>query len=258
MSDDRITFRGIVTDGVCHQRKVREQAEHDESIRRLFPAPPEDKLVLKKAMVRQITRNMAWKIIARYEWLGTLPPQCDRFYGIFFGEYCGGVACYCMGWRHAGIKMPAWLGVDVNRIAYLARGACVHWAPKGTAPKLINRSAEMTGLEVALAFSDTDAGEIGTVYQASGWSCLGFGSPHTELISPEGKVVNVRVVTNIKRKHNASWGQVMSKFKESGWTNQESNPKLRYAKVLTAGTKNPKLLARIAESGIAYPKRAGP
>lgn len=255
MSSDRATFRGIVTDGVCHQRRVREAAERDASVRAVFPSPPRSDLSLKRSRVKQISRAMAWKIIARYEWLGTLPPQTNRFYGIFFGDFCGGVACYCMGWRHAGIGFPGWLRADKDQIAYLARGACVHWAPKGTAPRLINHSAKMTGLEVAVAFSDTDAGEIGTVYQAAGWDCLGFGSTHTELVSPEGKILNVRVVTSLKRRHNADWKTVMAKFRSEGWTEQQSNPKLRYVKLLPAGRKNPDLLARIAESGIPYPKR---
>lgn len=253
--DDRATFRGQY-DGTCYQRLVREEMERSEEANALFPAPRPEDMSLKRARVREVSKAIAWKIISRYEWLGTLPPACTRFYGIFFGDICGGVACYQMGWRHAGIYFPQWLGTDAKNIAYLARGACVHWAPTGTAPKLINFSARMTGLEVAVAFSDTDAGEIGTVYQAAGWTCLGWGTKMEELVSPQGRVFNWKTIDSVAKKNRIPFREARQRLELLGWTIQPANPKLRYALLLEAGQENETLLARFRESAIPYPKRA--
>lgn len=59
----------------------------------------------------------------------------------------------------------------------LTRGACVHWAHPNSASYLIPRACrsmkEKYGFHVFVAYSDTEAGEVGTVYQASNWLYCG-------------------------------------------------------------------------------------
>lgn len=228
---------------------------------RLFPSPPPELLKLKAARVRRITRAIARKIILRYEWLGTLP-MCSDYFGIFFGDHCGGVACYGVGGGGAGVNVPMWLGYtqkEAGKIAYLARGACVHWAPKGSAPKLINWSAKLLsaelGCEVAIAYSDTDAGEIGTVYQASGWTCLGKGASTRQYVSPKGRVYDQKLPSNMAKAQKCTRVAAHNALLDAGYVQQQTNPKWRYGLILDAGRDNQVLLARFKELGCSYPKR---
>ncbi len=255
-AQNRATFRGRSAD-VCYQRQIRDEMAARNDIDDLFPRPTD--LSLKRARVRPVGRNLAWKIISRYEWLGTLPPNCTNYYGLFFGDICGGVACYAVGNVGAGGVVTArMLGIEQTAIAYLARGACVHWAPTGSAPKLINFSARMTGAQIAIAYSDTDAGEIGTVYQAAGWTCLGKGTATTEYVSPHDRVYNQMLPRDLSRERGGTRSEWHKKLIDAGWKTQKSNPKIRYVLVLDAGKKNPALVARIADQATTYPKRSTP
>lgn len=241
---------------------MRERAATLPDAGKLFPTPSPDLLVLKRARVRRVTRAIAWKIISRYEWLGTLP-MCNHFFGIFFGDYCAGVSCFAIGGGGAGVNVPQWLGYpagQTTKIAYLARGACVHWAPKGSAPKLINWSckllSEELGCEVAIAYSDTDAGEIGTVYQASGWTCLGPGASTQQYVSPKGRVYDQKLASNMAQAANVPRARAHEKLLREGYRVQASNPKWRYGLILPAGRDNVELAARFERYKVPYPKRA--
>jgi len=254
-ADPYQTWRGQY-DGVCFQKLQRDEAASSEDADILFPSPDPEHLTLKKARVRECSRAVAKKIILRYEWLGTLP-MANRFFGVFFDDiYCGGVACYSIGSAGAGgSSITKWLGCDQTDIAYLCRGACVHWAPKGAAPKLINWSAKLTNCQVALAYSDTDAGEIGTVYQAAGWECLGRGQRVEQYVSPDGRVSDCRIIGLTAKRIGVTWKQSKEMFLRAGWKVQQSNPKYRYVKVLPRGRRNEHLLALIERERVPYPKR---
>jgi len=49
---------------------------------------------IKKAVVKEVSYQMAEKIIKDYEWLGCMPAIVWHCYGIFFYGYCAGVVCY--------------------------------------------------------------------------------------------------------------------------------------------------------------------
>ena len=252
--EQRVTARPKQVE-VCHQKLVRDRMAERDDANALFPVPAD--LSLKRARVRECSRKLAWKIISRYEWLGTLP-LCNRFFGLFFDEvFAGGVACFSVGSIGAGgVPVSAWLGVEQKDVAYLARGACVHWAPKGSAPKLINWAARMTGAKVALAYSDTDAGEIGTVYQAAGWTCLGRGNSIPEYVSPYGRTYNQLILRQLVETNGggsrAYWHR---RLLDAGWKVQKTNPKIRYGLLLDAGRDTPSLVERFRVSACPYPKR---
>ena len=243
---------------VCYQRIVRDAMAATEGVDALFPAPPPELLRLKASRVRACSRTIAWKVISRYEWLGTMP-ACNRYFGLFFGDLCGGVACFTVGSVGAGgVPVSAWLGVPQSAIAYLARGACVHWAPKGSAPRLINHAARLTGAQVAIAYSDTDAGEIGTVYQAAGWTCLGRGYSIPEYVSPHGRTYNQLILRQLMELHGGPRAYWHKRLLDGGWRVQKTNPKIRYALLLDAGRSNPLLVERFRVSSTSYPKRELP
>jgi hypothetical protein len=157
----------------CHQRVVRESHEDGHSV-------PKD---FSTASVREISHSVAKEFILKYEWLGNTGTTV-RAIGLFFGEELAAVECF----GHPG-STAIWniCGEEnASMVYWLARGACAHWAHPHSSSYLINKACEMMGAPwktrdgkdmpakfVFLATADSDAGEIGTVYQASNWVYLG-------------------------------------------------------------------------------------
>jgi len=227
-----------------------------DSLSSLFPAP--DDLTIRSAEVARVGRGVAWKIISNYEWLGTLPP-CTDYYGVFFGGVCGGVGCWSVGSAGSAMMIAPMLGVTQHELAYLCRGACVHWAPVGTAPRLINMSVKLLAaqkpVKVCIAYSDTDAGEIGTVYQASGWICIGLGISDYEWVTPSGVTRNRSTTRDVANRNGASWAEATAILEAAGWTRQAKNRKWRYVKLTPRGMEDSELIGRVQSLKTPYPKR---
>jgi hypothetical protein len=121
------------------------------------------------------------------------------------------------------------------------------------------RFLEKEGAKVALAYSDTDAGEIGTVYQATNWLCIGRGDATTQFIAPNGRIYDQKVVYNLRSKagklKTVGWTQQRDFLLSKGWRTQMSNPKYRYCYILAKGAEYDKIYARIKRKITDYPKR---
>jgi len=257
----RATFRPIVAGEAAWQKQLRDRYTE--------PAPAVS-LDLKTAVVRPITRAMAERVILRYEWLGTLPPV-QRYFGLFFGPYLAGVTAVAVGNGTAGAFTAMQYGLERRELATLTRGACVHWAPPGTNSKLVSWTVRLLrelepGAKLLVAYADSEAGEIGTIYQASGWTFLGPGSRVIEYVSPAGKVYNTRALGATShdggRVVARGWAPTRGKDRtakanaallEAGWTKQWSNRKLRYCAIIDRDDKI--LSSRIAAMALPYPKR---
>jgi len=157
----------------CYQRHIREVWAEQE---------PEEKIEsLKGAVVRAIDTKTAAALISKHEWLATrgaaMGAATKWCYGLFLGTILLGVACFNKG----PINPRNICGPDtVTNTVALCRGACVPHAPANAASFLIRHACQLAnreyGFEVFFAYSDPDAGEIGTVYQAVGWKYLGVGT----------------------------------------------------------------------------------
>ena len=160
--------------GKCHQRVIRDNAKDDHPMVTDFST----------ATVREIPYAQAKEFILKYEWLGNMGTTA-RTFGLFFGDELGAVECFGHP-KSEGIKNVC--GKEhADKVYWIARGACAPWVPdRGAASYLIARACEMMGTEwvtakgrvmspkfVFLATADTDAGEIGQVYQSSNWIYLG-------------------------------------------------------------------------------------
>src|SRR3954463_9330197 len=94
-----------------------------------------------------------------------------------FGPYIGGVCCFGGLRVTGGIQSNRMFGIEPDELRILARGACVHWAPPHTNSKLVSGSlralrAADPMARIVIAYADTDAGEIGTIYQACNWTYI--------------------------------------------------------------------------------------
>src|SRR5688500_14772938 len=94
--------------------------------------------------------------------------------------------------------------VDRHQFATLARGACVQCAPLGANSKLVAWTCKLlardTKAKLLIAYSDTDAGEIGTIYQACNWVCVGKGSATTQWIAPNGRIYDQKLPYDMRRR----------------------------------------------------------
>lgn len=247
MMAQRSTFRE--KSAVCWQRQIRDMLNLDG-----VPRVPH--LDVSRAMVRQITSEMARQIILKYEWLGTMGAGTQRCYGIFFGSFCAGVTCFASSGAIPAI--PKLLDLPSRQVSYLTRGACVHWAPNGTNSRLIAKSCKLeklAGVKIVAAFSDSDAGEIGTVYQASNWIYIGKAeNGWPQYVSPHGKIWSSNSLTKRRSTYGGSCRDIELRLIKAGWTKQMSNPKGRYFYLIDRADR--RLHALIESMRKPYPKRA--
>jgi hypothetical protein len=115
--------------------------------------------------IEAITQKEAADFIRRFEYLGTAG-RCHARYGA--RNAAGELAAVAI--FGAAAPMPP-------HTITLERGACAPWAHPHTAswfiPKVIRRAAQDHRWHTFIAYADPEAGEVGTVYQASNWIYLG-------------------------------------------------------------------------------------
>lgn len=239
--------------GKAHQRIIREKKEQECDS--LFGKP---KAKIKDAVCKEITYQQAKRIILEYEWLGTMGTT-QIHYGIYFNGVLSGAVCF--GYFQAMHGYASYVGEKYAKQGIqLSRGACAWWAHEHAASKLIGyglRQVAKRGYKYCIAFSDPDAGEIGTVYQATNWLYLGkLNNKHWDMYYKTGKLyMNDRDI-----------------FKKLGFRGQKKQeeyvkdkpelevrlrkPKARYIKLLGNKTENKEILSVLKPKIKPYPKRS--
>ncbi len=233
------TLRGQMK---AHQRIVREQKSAQNGADGLFGNWwGKIDTDIKKAELRETTLRTASKIIEEYEYLGTMPNAPMKAYGIFWDGNCGGVVVF-------GAVSPPSVSESVisqpycEKVIQLGRGACVHWAHPHSASKLIAfglRQIEKEGWQIVIAYADPDAGEIGTVYQASNWIYCGLTAKR-----PDYFCNGIRWVGHMQKGDAA--------ILEKG----ERTRKGRYIYILGSKTERRQLKKALLWQAQPYPKRA--
>ena len=245
----RKTFRGITND-VAWQKQLRDKF-NAEGVPAGVPH-----LDVKRAIVRPVSRRVAEAIILKYEWLGTMSSGSRYHFGIFFGNYCAGVTCVVHGSGTGGTPHTLWR-IEPRDHCVLARGACVHWAPKGTNSKLVSWTVRLLRQKkigkIIVAYADSDAGEIGTIYQACGWYYVGKGSSTRQWIATNGRVYDQKRPWDFARTRGGTRAQWAAAMRKAGWKEQKTNAKHRYVQLIDL--EDSQLLSRVRELQQAYPKR---
>jgi hypothetical protein len=178
----------------CFQRYIREVcAEVD---------PREPIASLAGARVEKIAKAEAEALILRYEWLGDCGRGASAFYGLKIGDELLGAAIFGVGTSHQARNICG--EKYVPRTASLMRGCCVHFAPKNAPSFLVRHATEQAhvdhGWNIFMAYADSDAGEIGQIYQAVGWKYIGQavgrpkGSVHLNWRKPDGTEISSQAV----------------------------------------------------------------
>jgi hypothetical protein len=195
----------------AHQRIIREK---------LLDREPLSNHILSHARVVPISYAEAAAIILKYEWLGTMATDTKFCYALKVGSEVLGVSCFGNGGSVAALNICT---IPAKSIC-LARGACVPHAPKNAGSFLVRHACRQAhrdfGQEVFFAYSDPDAGEIGTIYQAVGWEYINAseeGRGKLTFISPDGRIrfssyqFNRRPRTE-RRFYDIGWDGVEGKY----------------------------------------------
>lgn len=239
-------FARFRASGVAYQRAIREVEAARE--------PREQLASLAGCDVKAISPDEARRVILRYEWLRSMG-RAAACYGLVSGAHeLLGVACF--GWPGSPESRDICGREHRERAVCLERGACVHWAPSNAASFLIRRALRLAhrdfGWSIFYAYADEDAGEIGTVYQASNWLYIGQGVGRTEgrmredFKTPDGQIVSSRTLRHRGLTKNA----VLAK----GWAVIYRQPKHKY--VWFEGRDRRRLRAACRYPFVPYPKRA--
>ena len=114
--------------------------------------------------------------IERHEWLGKISNYPTHFFVAKYNNILAGVVI--MDMPNAFSKL---LGEKTKKLERLiSRGACISWSPKNLASSLIMYSIKWmvknTDYRVFTAYSDPEAKELGTIYQACNFTYLGQNS----------------------------------------------------------------------------------
>lgn len=114
--------------------------------------------------------------ISRHEWLGKMPTRpTHRFIATYKGILAGVVV---MGTPNSFSNLLGKPNRDLEKL--ISRGACISWSPKNLGSSLIMFAIKWmvknTGFRFFTAYSDVEARELGTIYQACNFGYLGQSS----------------------------------------------------------------------------------
>ena len=163
---------------LCHQ--YRKRLEHKEEDRAGLHFNPDTLRASDFILSAEPVTGEIVEFIKRYEWLGTIgvnPKWCftARYSGIL-----GGVVLINEPTAYSKI-----LGEETPRYeALIQRGASASWTPKNLGSRLVSFACRWmvknTEKRAFIGYSDSQAGELGTIYQACNFEYLGdnFGNKY--------------------------------------------------------------------------------
>lgn len=231
----------------CHQRKIRDGFSASD------PHPIME--TLSGCHVERITKAEAEVIILKYEWLGAMATANRANYGLLTPDrVLIGVACFGQA---NGSRSHFVCGADLApKTICLERGTCIHWAHPHAGSFLVSKACKLAakdfGWEVFFAYSDPEAGEIGTIYQACNWVYQGqspgrAGSFRSRYVNKKTKqTISSRTMRGLKKK---------GAFYPELWTTERSEDKHRYVNFV-GGKKRVKQLKKLmVHPSKEYPKR---
>jgi len=244
-------------DSIAWQKQIRDKRQIEYNS--IAPVINPD---IKTAECKRISYEEAKTIILEYEWLGTMG-QGTHSYGIFFEGVLAGAVCFGLP---ASLTAGDMFGIDNrNKAICLERGACVWWAHPHSASKLIsyavNDMSKTTKYRIFFAYSDEDAGEIGTVYQACNWLYLGrmaSGGSQNKLVTPDGVMKDSRHIMTYAKKYTSEVpNRTVARqiLHANGWSSKKTKPKCKYVIVKGNAREVKEISKKLCVPVYPYPKR---
>lgn len=234
---------------ICHQRLIL------ESIASLDSKKPYPNLY--GFYVKEISKEKAKEIILKYEWLGTMG-RAFACYGLFKNDEIHGAINFGLP---ASPESRNICGKELeNNAICLERVACTHLTPKNSASFFIKRAIKLAnkkyGWEIFYAYSDEEAGEIGTIYQACNWYYIGQGvgrrpgRKREYFLSPSGELVSERT---LRRRYLKK-----SVILKCGWKLIKKLPKHKYIWFEGSKKRKKQLKQLCRYNFLDYPKKKLP
>ncbi len=154
---------GDLKDARLTEEQVAELTVHDFEIRPIFKPSSEWRTAIE--------------FIKRHEWLGNMGKFPTHYFGAYYGNILAGVVV--MGYPNASKD-------GTERL--IQRGACVSWSPKYLASHMISGAMDWmvhnTEYRIFTCYSDPEAKELGTVYQACNFYYCGLTGDPTKYEHP--------------------------------------------------------------------------
>lgn len=250
MAEDReVGYRGRKFDRKCFQRQLRELKDDGRPKMTL-----ED---LHNSYVSQIDFKTAQAFILEYEWLGTT--GTTKFsYGLYT-ESNELFAVYCFGLTAGTQVLSQPFGEEHKQEGIvLVRGACAPFAHEHASSYGLGKVLPLVrdkGYKFVIAYSDPEAGEIGTVYQATNWHFFGMTSPVRYLVRPDLKRSDPKLIHKYAKKNGVSRQEQIQQFMDEGYTFETAHPKLKYIKLIGNKRDNKELMKKRRFNIYPYLKR---
>jgi hypothetical protein len=238
----------------CYQRHIGEVYAEIDGRQQMTSLP-------RNAQVVAVTNEEAASLIHKYEWLQTMGAGTIACYGLKIEGELLGVACFGKG---GSTEARDIIEDREAQTICLMRGACVPWAPKNAGSFLVRHACRLAskdrGWTVFFAYSDPDAGEMGTIYQACGWEYIGTPKAGKHVsFTKDGETVSSY---QFNRKSDAffqslGWDGVQGKYeflRANGWTEVQSLPKRKYVWIENERNRA-ELLSQNDWEPLPYPKR---
>lgn len=193
---------------ICWQKLQRDKLiEEDKSL-----GFPQDTKASDWTLAQEKITKKHRQFIQRYEWLGTIGFGVRYVFTARFNGVLGGVVM---------IAEPNGYQFDKKLEALIQRGACASLTPKNLGSRLVMFACrwmiKYTNKRIFVAYSDPEAGEVGTIYQACNFDYLGqkFGSSYNYKL-PNGKLVTERYFT--RTSSMKKWAKELNIEWKEEWT----------------------------------------
>ena len=225
MADRDVGYKGEKYDQVCFQHQLKKSLDDGRP-----------RSSINNSVMYEIPFKIAQNFILKYEWLGTMGTTKFSL-GLFSDGDLVGVMCF--GYTAGTGALSEVFGESNKNLGIvLVRGACVSHAHQHTGSKMIGLAKKeliKKGYNFVIAYSDPEAGEIGTLYQATNWNFYGFTSPVNYLIRPDGKRVDPKIIHKYAKKNGITTQEQKQSFLDKGYSFEKGGRKLKY--FLTLGDK---------------------
>lgn len=238
----------------AHQRIIRERILNDEGLPNILDVN------LKHARIERVSFQYAKRIILKYEWLGRMSAT-SYHYALIDGTGFNALGIVCIGGENCtgGDRTSQMLGCKFDELAVLARGACTHFAPIHSNSKLVSGALKLLKQDaphkkIVIAYSDPRAGEIGTIYQACNWTCIGKTNGSTfRMVHPNGHSFDSAKIIVTAQKMDIRWKEAFDMYISQGYEKVKQPAKWRYVYILDE--KDMEVARRVEKLKVPYPKR---
>lgn len=202
----------------------------------------------KSLVVQPVAPGAIRNLIVDRHYLHRMPAAPRLCFGVTLDGELNGAVVLTSGARRAHGILTAG---QPQQVSTLARLWLSDDLPKNAESRIIGivlrHLRRQTDWKLLISYADPAAGHVGTIYQATGWTYLGLGSPESYIALADGRILHPRTV------YNQFGSNSVGHLRRTGIDvyRRTLAPKHRYLYVL-----DPAWRWRVRESAQPYPQSA--